>query len=89
MSLTTTQNPKKDERPMNQMNTTMNPFRITTIGGRPNFFAGNGQDTGSVGGQLGVDEMVYNSNNGTIVTIQDSPSLLSFINNRDGGCLVM
>ena len=76
---------------MNQMtNTTMNPFRFTTMQGRSassNFMAANVQDNGNGGGQIGVDEVVFDSKSGTFATFQDSPSLTSLLNNsRDVAC---
>jgi hypothetical protein len=70
------------------MNATSNHFRFTNLGGRSSFgstFSGNGQESGNASGQIGVDEMVWDGNSGTIATFQDSPSLISLLNSsRDG-----
>ena len=74
---------------MNQLATSPNPFRFTTIQGRSpalSFMAGNTQENGNGGGQIGVDEVVFDSKSGTFATFQDSPSLTSLLNSRDGAC---
>jgi hypothetical protein len=72
------------------MNTTLNQFRFTSLGGRSSFgnsafSVGNGQESGNAGGQIGVDEMVWDGNSGTIATFQDSPSLISLLNSSREG----
>lgn len=63
--------------------TTLNTFRITALNGRSNL-SQLGQSNDNVGGQIGVDEMVW-SDSGTIATFQDSPSLITLLNSgRDG-----
>jgi hypothetical protein len=73
---------------MNQMTHTSNAFRFTTLNGYSGatLFSGNGQESASVGGQIGVDEFVFDASNGTVATFQDSPSLLQLLNSRDGAC---
>ena len=70
---------------MNNTTLGLNQFRITNLGGRGDLSAFCTPETGNVSGQLGVDEMVWSSG-GTIATFQDSPQLISLLNNnnRDG-----
>lgn len=69
-----------------KMNNTLNQFRITNLGGRSPFTAMSAASTGNEGGQIGIDEMVWDGNSGTIATFQDSPQLISLLNNssREG-----
>lgn len=77
---------EQDTRILTMTNNTLNQFRITTLGGRTNFAAMAPPSSGNVSGQIGVDEMVWDGNSGTIATFQDSPQLISLLNSssRDG-----
>lgn len=81
---------RKDEKRTTTMNA-LNQLRISHLAGRGNiggaFLAGNSveAEAASVGSQIGVDEMVWDSNSGTIATFQDSPSLISLLHSSHEG----
>lgn len=71
------------------MNASFNNLRLTSLGGRAAMGAlaslPQEQVSELVGGQMGVDEMVWNGNSGTIATFQDAPSLARLLNSNHNG----
>ena len=72
---------------MNQMNT----LKMTSLQGRLTMGgflsqANENTDNSGGGGQIIVDEMVFDSNSGTFATFQDPPVFVNLLNNNDGAC---